>query len=165
MTDESQRKRLICMMGLPRSGKSTVARELSATLGVPIVNRDSIRLALHGQRYESLAEPMVRAIALIMVRALFHAGHDTVIADETNLKETTRSFWQESLEWATFFLHVDTPKDVCLARAADMNDEQIQPVIESMHAYTEPLDRHEKRFDVSCLPNIRDLVADCANEG
>ena len=40
-----------------RSGKTTWARQQ----GVPIVNRDAIRLALHGQRFEPRAESVVWA--------------------------------------------------------------------------------------------------------
>lgn len=126
-------KRLICMMGLPRSGKSTVARFLSKKLGAPVVNRDSIRLALHGQRFAKSAEPMVKAIAGVMVNALF-AYHDRVIVDETNLKAGTREFWID-MGYPTEFLNVMTPKEVCLARAQSMDDDEIQPVIEAMAEY------------------------------
>jgi len=140
-------KLLICMMGLPRSGKSTVARVLSKLLPAPVVNRDSIRLALHGQRYQSEAEPMVKAVAKIMVGALF-AYHDTIIVDETNLKCDTRKYWRGG-SWATRFLLVPTSEEVCLARADATNDEEIKPVIESMLAYSEPLhENFELEYEV-----------------
>ena len=123
-------KHLICMMGLPRSGKSTVARFLSEKLGVPVVNRDAIRSALHGQRFVKSAEPMVKAIAGVMVNALF-AYHKRVIVDETNLRVGTREFWI-GLGYATEFMNIETPKEVCLARAEFLDDEDIQPVIEKM---------------------------------
>jgi hypothetical protein len=62
-------KRLILTCGLPRSGKSTWARGQ----GVPVVNPDSVRLALHGQVYRKESENMVWAIAETMIRALFIA--------------------------------------------------------------------------------------------
>lgn len=40
-------KKLILTIGLPRSGKSTWAKQQ----GCPVVNPDSIRLALHGKAY------------------------------------------------------------------------------------------------------------------
>lgn len=137
---------LICLMGLPRSGKSTLAKVMSKEWRAPVVNRDSIRLALHGRRYEKLAEDIVRATAKLMVRALF-AYHDTVIVDETNLKRSTRDFWRDG-EWDTAFLHVDTPLNVCIDRARKMNDEDIQPIIHKMYSYTELLADDEPRFGI-----------------
>ena len=141
---------IICMMGLPRSGKSTKARVLSEEAGIPIVNRDSIRLALHGQRYVQIAEPMVKAISGIMVNALFIAGHKTVIVDETNMRRSTRDFWASLNPDARIeFWYVDTPKEECLRRAQFMNDEIIQPVIERMAADFEPLGEDEKKYELS----------------
>lgn len=135
----------ICMMGLPRSGKTTLARKLSAKLNAPIVNRDSIRLALHGQRFVPVAEPMVKAISGIMVNSLFKAGHTTVIVDETNIRRSTRDFWK-AIQPNIKFLHVTTSEEECLARARGMNDEEIQPVIQKMAADFEPLEDDEEVF-------------------
>jgi predicted kinase len=118
---------LICTVGLPRSGKSTWAR----TTGLPIVNPDAIRLALHGQRFFGPAEPMVWAIAHLMVASLFKAGHNTVVLDATNVTEKRRSEWRKDAEVVTFKV-VETPTVVCLGRAGDENDTEIVPVIYRM---------------------------------
>ena len=83
-------KTLILTVGLPRSGKSTWARQQ----GHPIVNPDSIRLALHGRPFIAEAESFVWAIAKTMVRALFSAGHNTVIVDATNTTRKRRDEWK-----------------------------------------------------------------------
>lgn len=67
--------RLLVTVGLPRSGKSTWAKQQ----GAPVVNPDAIRLALHGQAFLQEAEPLVWVMAKYMVEALFLAGHSTVI--------------------------------------------------------------------------------------
>ena len=147
-------KMIVLMMGLPRSGKSTVARELSEKHGWPIVNRDSIRLALHGHRYLAAAEPMVKAIALIMVRSLFNAGHTAIIVDETSIRRATRDFWKSfdsPPEWTTRVFHVNTSAEVCLERAASMDDEQIKNVIERMAEEFEPLEDDEVEFEEGFL--------------
>ena len=72
---------LILTVGLPRSGKSIWAKKQ----GIPIVNPDSIRLALHGKAFILEAEDFVWTIAYTMARALFLAGHETVIIDATNI--------------------------------------------------------------------------------
>jgi len=120
---------LILTCGLPRSGKTTWAR----AQGHPIVNPDSIRLALHGERYLAPAEPFVWAIAYVMVDALFRAGHETVIVDATNGSAKRRSAWVDRFPSVSFSLHViDTAPSVCLARAATEGDSAIVPVIHRM---------------------------------
>ena len=142
------KKRLVCMMGLPRSGKSTAARKLSQVVGAPIVNRDSIRLAMHGQRYQKLAEPLVKATAIVMVRALFNVGHTVVIVDETSVSRSTRDFWRDDENvWQTCVLEVPTPLKVCMRRAQASDDKEIMPVIAKMADMIEPLMPDEPRFD------------------
>jgi len=109
------------MMGLPQAGKSTAARNLSAQRQAPIVNPDSIRLALHGKRFESLAETFVWAIAKTMVRSLFIAGHETVIVDATNTSRKRRDFWQpeKGEEWQPVIHLISTDTATCKDRAGD----------------------------------------------
>ena len=82
--------KLLMLIGLPRSGKSTWAR----SEGHPVVNPDSIRLALHGQAFSPAAEPLVWAIARYMVHSLFLAGHKYVILDATNTTKARRDVWK-----------------------------------------------------------------------
>jgi predicted kinase len=123
---------LILTVGIPRSGKSTWAREQN----LPVVNPDSIRLALHGQRFQSLSEPFVWAIATVMVRALFLAGHSKIIVDATHTTKKRREFWKDK-QWRYVFKVFDTSKEICLKRAE--GDAEMIPVIERMHSQYEPL--------------------------
>ncbi len=125
---------LICTVGLPRSGKTSWAQEQ----GSPIVNPDSIRLAIHGQRFISDAEPYVWAVAKTMVRALFLAGHSKVILDATNITQKRRDEWLDD-RWSTQYHIIDTPVLECIARATGEGDMSIIPVIERMAASYEPL--------------------------
>ena len=107
------------LVGLPRSGKSTYAREQIAK-GAVIVNPDSIRLAIHGQLFVAEAEDYVWAVAKTMVRALFKAGHQHVIVDATNTTRRRRDFWLPSPSdpWDTrYFTIIDTSCDECAHRA------------------------------------------------
>lgn len=70
-------KTLHLMIGLPRSGKSTLASDL----GYPIVEPDAIRQVLHGTPFKPNMEHMVWAMAHLMVESLFEAGHTDVIVD------------------------------------------------------------------------------------
>jgi predicted kinase len=116
-------------LGLPRSGKTTWSKQQ----GVPIVCPDAIRLALHGERFIGSAEPFVWAIAKCMVRALFVAGHGTVILDATNVTKKRRDEWKSD-EWTRAFKVITTPTAECLRRAEAEGDTYIVPVIERMAA-------------------------------
>jgi len=152
------------MMGLPRSGKSTVALALSEATGAPIVSRDAIRRAIHGERFLQPAELLVQAAAKYMVQALFNAGHQMVIVDDTNLKVLTRDFWHGNA-WETQFLPVETSMDECLARARQTNDEEILPVIVKMADYSIPLDlRTELLYKVDD-PYVAGVLANSVSEG
>lgn len=122
-----QKTTLKLTAGLPRSGKSSWAK----TQGVPIVNPDSIRLALHGQPFYGPAEPFVWAIAKVMVSALFKAGHTVVILDATNVTEAKRKEWvgmADSLELVIF----PTSVEECKRRATALNQDYLLPIIDRM---------------------------------
>jgi predicted kinase len=123
-----KKKTLILTVGLPRSGKSTWARQQ----GYPMVNIDSIRLALTGKAYEPLAEEMVWATARIMVRALFISGHDIVIVDATNTTLGRRNAWKAK-EWSCAYKVFTVGVDVCKQRAIDSGKPELVPVIERMN--------------------------------
>lgn len=137
---------LYAMVGLPRSGKSTICKEWAKTWGAPVVNRDAIRLALHGQRYQAEAEPMVKAISLYMIKALFGAGHDTVFYDETNYSRAARDFIK-SPEWNTVFKVVSTSPEVCIERAHATGQPDLEKVIKEMYARYEPLGEDEANYN------------------
>jgi predicted kinase len=123
-------KHLIITVGLPKAGKSTWAR----IQGHPMVNPDSIRLALHGKKFFGPAEPMVWAIAYLMVDALFLAGHKTVIVDATAVSKRRRTPWVErfgkiaDIEFKIFNTHPDE----CIRRALMDNEPDMVRVIKDM---------------------------------
>lgn len=137
-------KILICLVGLPRSGKSTWAR----AQGHPIVNPDAIRLALHGQRFFPPAEPMVWAVAHMMVRALFEAGHEIVILDACNVSHKRRDEWR-SKDWETRFKIIRTPASICIDRAMERNDYEIIDSITRMADNFEELERDDEQWTSS----------------
>jgi len=123
-------KVLILTVGLPRSGKSTWAREQIH----PVVNPDSIRLALHGQAFVQEAEGFVWEIAYLMTKSLFIAGHDTVIIDATNINERSRNSWKNKFPGVSIKLQIfNTPVETCIQRAKNSGTEYLIPVIKRMN--------------------------------
>ncbi len=119
-------------IGLPRSGKSTWAKEAAKLNGCPIVNPDSIRKTIYGQPWHQDGEPMVWAIAETMVRSLFYAGHDLLILDATNLTDERRKMWYRSSKWLAYYKYIDTSMELCKKRAKATNMPQLVPIIERM---------------------------------
>lgn len=123
------------MVGLPRSGKTTLVRQVAEESGggIPILSGDTIRLALHGQRFVASAEPMVRAIQQVALKALILSGSPVVFIDDCNITREQRRRWV-SPDWDTCYIIISTPKEECIRRARAENDEVLIPVIESMAA-------------------------------
>lgn len=130
--------KLIVTVGLPRSGKSTWAKEQA----LPIVNPDSIRLAMHGQIFAKQAEDLVWATAKIMVRALFLAGHETVILDATNLGADRRDAWRDK-NWSRKFHVFVTEPSTCKQRALSSSRPELVDVIDRMVKTGTSVDRKE----------------------
>lgn len=130
-TDLSSRL-VVLMMGLPYSGKTTLARELSFVHGWPIVSPDAIRVALHGRRFLPAAESMVHTIAETMVRSLLLAGHVGVIVDATHIRREHRDLWRKRGDWYVYVEPMETPVDLCIERALEVGDTEILMVIRDM---------------------------------
>ena len=132
---EQNEKRLILTVGLPRSGKSTWAREQ----GFPIVCPDSIRLAMSGIDFLPALEPYVWAIAYTMVESLFFSGHNTVILDACNVTEANRERWKNS-KWKTLIHEIPCGTVTCIKRARETNKENLVDVITRMSSSYVPVD-------------------------
>jgi predicted kinase len=132
-------KTLILTVGLPRSGKSTWAKQQ----GHPVVSPDAIRLALHGQAFVPSAEGFVWAIAHGMVAALFLAGHDVVILDACNTSKKRRDEWK-SKEWQRIFQVFDASMLECQHRAMIQDRTDLIAVINRMAAGYEPVSEEEQ---------------------
>jgi predicted kinase len=130
--------RLLITRGLPASGKTTFARKLQPQ--VVRVNRDDLRLMLHGRRlFTQWAEGQVTRLQRASVEALLRA-HADVIVDDTNLRAKTVREWAELAAHvhATFEVHdfTDVPLEECIRRDAERTgDDQVgADAIRRMHA-------------------------------
>jgi predicted kinase len=122
-------KTLLLPVGLPRSGKSTYCQQLRRSGDWVIVSPDAIRLALYGKPFIASADTMVWSMAKYMVKALFIAGHDSIILDACNLTEHRRKEWLSD-DWKTVLHLVPTDADECARRAVSEGRMDLLPVID-----------------------------------
>lgn len=130
MISDNWNTTLLMTVGLPRSGKSTWAK----ATGLPMVNPDSIRLALYERPFIASCEDMVWTITKYMVKALFIAGHHQVILDATNIKERDRrNFYPQYNVWEQVNIIVfRASRELCEKRARQDRKDELLPVIERM---------------------------------
>lgn len=133
---------LIMTHGLPRSGKSTWARQQA----LPIVCPDAIRLAKTGQRWWGPIEPEVWAVAWTMVRALFLAGHTGVILDSTTGTRRQRDMFLHSpdVPWRRYLKAVPTTRGTCILRALSGPYSELVEVINFMADNWDPVQPEEE---------------------
>lgn len=138
------KKTLCLMVGLPYSGKTTLALQMAEEKHGVIVCPDAMRIALHGSRFITHAEPMVWAMCEYMAKAAFYAGHDYVIIDATNNTAERRARWVKvarvigPTEVVALQAHA-TPAE-CDIRAQEALDNQIRPIIQRMADSREEVD-------------------------
>lgn len=156
---------LTVLVGLPRSGKSTYAKQLRARTGAVIVNPDTVRLALHGKKFEPLAEDTVWANVRLMVRSLLMLDHD-VIADATNVTAIRRKEWTPPAglcgDLRIEYHEVLTDRMVCVERALVDGDVVLADVIQRMVRKYEPVSGVSNYYRV--VPNS-DFTFEVINVG
>ncbi len=133
-----EKERRVLLIGLPKSGKSTLIRRHFIPGGYAVVCPDDVRLALHGQRFIAKAEPFVWATIHVMVEALLFSGNKVVI-DGTFTTRKRRQPWEDL---NPTFCWIKTNEEVCLERAREENDQEIIPVIQRQAAQFEEPDEY-----------------------
>lgn len=149
--------KIVMMVGLPLSGKSTYIDKLNkkplSRIGVDdsytIVCPDDVRLAL-GFEFHKPLENFVWAIVETMSRALLLRGQNIVV-DATNLTEYSRRLWidlAKQYQAKVEVFAVTTSAEECIQRAIDSNRRNMIPIIKRMSETSQPVS-HEEFRDVS----------------
>lgn len=115
-----RRGRLYFTVGLAASGKSTAANawlDDRPPGGRPrvVLGGDDFRLAVYGQEYWPHGEGLVFACLDAAARALLGRGFDVLIDETCTTQATLLRYLKIDSDAEPVF--VDTPADVCLARA------------------------------------------------
>lgn len=128
--------KLLMMMGLPGSGKTTRAKEIMVEAGNMVrVNRDQLRPMLHGDaKWSGKKEKVTMHVQRAMVKDLLENDH-SVIVDDTNLRDADRDRWSHvAMEAGAKFevVEMDTPYDECIDRDGQRENNVGAHVITSM---------------------------------
>lgn len=86
--------KLIMTTGLPRSGKTTWAKEYVDTSGNAVrINRDDLRAMLHNGKWSPKNEDVTMAVQKAMVLEALRKGK-SVVVDDTNLGDYHKARWE-----------------------------------------------------------------------
>lgn len=157
--NSTEKQKLFVLIGIPGSGKTTLASEMIESIGDNVVHisRDNVRDEVGDKVYNRKSEQRVFKEYIRRIASSLKMGYD-VIADSTNLTEEKRYIYfalKEALEKAQLAdvdvigIFVSTPLSVCLERNSERHGDAKVPdiVIESMHSkIEEPL--YEEGFKI-----------------
>lgn len=114
---------LICLVGLPASGKTTFAKKLKKFIEqkqddfkVKIIDPDKIRNTLTPDEFDYQQEQLVRKYNLDEIRKSLEKGY-VVISDDLNYYSSMRhdlKLITEELNLNFFIIYISTPLEMCL---------------------------------------------------
>jgi predicted kinase len=130
-----KRKKIVLMMGYPRSGKTTYAQKfLKSNPEYIYLCPDDMRLVIHGQRWYSPAEDLVWATIKFMARYFLNQGKN-ILVDGTFLTFSLRLPWislAKEFDCDMEFMHISTSPEICMKRAKKLGQNDLVPVIARM---------------------------------
>lgn len=140
--------KITLLIGLPRSGKSTVANlwlqeDDPNHLPRLILSGDDIRRAISGERFNAYTETMVWAVQEIALRALYNRGHHILLDDtHTSFSSIVKALYIDpdlEIEWLIPNKEVNSEEFVdyvklCKSRAVSTNQADLSSIIDRMAA-------------------------------
>lgn len=129
---ETKNQRLFILIGIPGSGKTTLATNMIESLGDNVVHisRDSVRNEIGDKTFNRRSESLVYKTYISRIATALKLGHD-VIADATNLTKDKRYIYfaikevlkkTELADVDVIGIFVPTPLNVCLERNSGRDD-------------------------------------------
>lgn len=136
------------LVGIPASGKSTLAKRMNADYNIPVVSRDEIRLQITGTRkvFQEREGEISKAFCSCIINK-FCNGEKSVIADATHSSIYSRFYFLKNLGKAAIAqnipeekidvipLVVETSYDICFKRNAARPIELAAPEQEMKEYY------------------------------
>jgi len=168
---------VICLAGLPSSGKSTFASKLKKTLEskfnrfvVKIIDPDIIRQNISSGNFDYRLEPKVREYYLTKIRKELQNGM-IVISDNLNYYSSMRHDLKklaEDFELNFFIIYISTPYNVCLQwnvkRGKPIPNKVIKEVNKKFDHFNKySWDRPLAEFDLSQIQDLDQEIENLVN--
>ncbi len=165
---------LICLVGLPASGKTTFANKIKTIIEkgfnnfkVKIIDPDLIRESLNPDKFDYKMEQKVRKKNLKAIKNALEDGY-IVISDDLNYYSSMRNDLKkisENLDKDFFIIHIATPLETCIKwnikRGLPISNELIQNINEKFDNFDRySWDMPIIKFDFT---NIKDLNQEAEN--
>ena len=123
MTNNMNKQYLVIIAGMPATGKSTIAKKISAALSAPILEKDDIKEELFDTvGYKDLAEKRMldRAATAVLLRcteAVLKSGQSLIIVNnfESNMRERVQQMIDSSA-CSSVMVFLDGDPEVLYAR-------------------------------------------------
>lgn len=159
---------LICLAGLPASGKTTFAIKLKIVLEktfnnllVKIVDPDIIRQKLTPDKFEPEKEQLVKKENLKIIKRELKKGH-VVISDNLNYYSSMRHNLKEIadiLNLKFFIIHIATPFKICLKWNEDRGEPIPNKIIREIRRKFDKFDKYSWDFPDATfiIPQILDI--------
>lgn len=120
--------KLFWLCGLPRSGKTTYAKQWVKEKGNRIIiSGDSIRKAIHNKDFVFESEGLVFSIIDIIARAYLNDGYEVLIDETATSEETVKRYLKIDIKAQPIFINCDLA--TCILRAKESNKEYLIPTI------------------------------------
>lgn len=112
-------RKILVLMGLPASGKSSFAAKFIAdNQSYRRVNKDSIRVMINFSAWTRKDENLVQSIRDAVIHEILTSGYNVVI-DDTNLQQVHIDKFEQFAEYygcELVFKYFDVPLEECIAR-------------------------------------------------
>jgi tRNA uridine 5-carbamoylmethylation protein Kti12 len=151
---------LICLVGLPASGKTTFANKFKKFIEqnrdnpkVKIIDPDMIRNALTPDEFDYHQEHLVRKNNLEEVKKSLKEGY-IVISDDLNYYSSMRhdlKLITEELDLNFFIIHISTPLEICLKWNEKRGDLLPENVIKKIARKFDGFDKYKWDYPMASI--------------
>lgn len=165
---------LVCLVGLPASGKSTFANKLKIALkrrfnnlDVKIIDPDIIRQIITPDKFIHEKEHLVRLRNLKIIREELEKGN-IVISDDLNYYSSMRHDLREianTLNLSFFIVHIATPIEICMKWNKNRGEPIPSTVIDKINEKFDKFNKYnwdfaEATYDLSQISDLNGVIDD-----
>lgn len=138
---ETNDRKIICLRGIPASGKSTLAKEY-VSKGYKKVGKDELRRMINGYSLDNADEDMIHSIQYKIIKTFMAFGRNIII-DNTHTKKSYITDLTKDIvainstvdyDYEIEIVTLDTPLDECLKRNSKRTTDKVpESVIKKMY--------------------------------